>query len=136
MLYTVSDNVLQLNESIKDEIIANQRMIPPGKSLMALNGALINIEDIDLYLYCFIPYLGWFCLYFFFCIITLDFVKFLEQFGKSEIYEQGESNGSRLHLHALELLLLFKILEIPVKLCHTAILYQKFNLGGFTLAIF
>ncbi|KAL8535987.1 hypothetical protein ACS0TY_011576 [Phlomoides rotata] len=41
---------MKLNESIKDEIIANQRMIPPGKSLMALNGALINVEDIDLYL--------------------------------------------------------------------------------------
>ncbi|KAK0591027.1 hypothetical protein LWI29_034667 [Acer saccharum] len=40
---------MKLNDSIKDEIIANQRMIPPGKSLMALNGALINIEDIDLY---------------------------------------------------------------------------------------
>ncbi|THG16451.1 hypothetical protein TEA_010218 [Camellia sinensis var. sinensis] len=41
---------MKLNDSIKDEIAANQRMIPPGKSLMALNGALINIEDIDLYL--------------------------------------------------------------------------------------
>lgn len=41
---------MKLNDSIKDEIIANQRMIPPGKSLMALNGALIDIEDIDLYL--------------------------------------------------------------------------------------
>ncbi|KAF5177305.1 UDP-glucose:glycoprotein glucosyltransferase [Thalictrum thalictroides] len=41
---------MKLNVSIKDEIIANQRMIPPGKSLMALNGALINIEDIDLFL--------------------------------------------------------------------------------------
>ncbi|PIN18202.1 UDP-glucose:glycoprotein glucosyltransferase [Handroanthus impetiginosus] len=41
---------MKINDSIKDEIIANQRMIPPGKSLMALNGALINIEDIDLYL--------------------------------------------------------------------------------------
>lgn len=40
----------QLNESIKEEIVSNQRMIPPGKSLMALNGALLNIEDIDLYL--------------------------------------------------------------------------------------
>lgn len=40
----------QLNDAIKDEIIANQRMIPPGKSLMALNGALVNIEDLDLYL--------------------------------------------------------------------------------------
>ncbi|KAK6136507.1 hypothetical protein DH2020_029743 [Rehmannia glutinosa] len=41
---------MKLNDSIKDEIISNQRMIPPGKSLMALNGALINVEDIDLYL--------------------------------------------------------------------------------------
>jgi UDP-glucose:glycoprotein glucosyltransferase len=41
---------LQLNHSIKDEIVANQQMIPPGKSLMALNGALVDIEDIDLYL--------------------------------------------------------------------------------------
>ncbi|CAK9160518.1 unnamed protein product [Ilex paraguariensis] len=40
---------MKLNDSIKDEIIANQRMIPPGKSLMALNGALLNIDDIDLY---------------------------------------------------------------------------------------
>lgn len=43
-------NFMQLNESIKEEIVENQRMIPPGKSLMALNGALVNIEDIDLYL--------------------------------------------------------------------------------------
>jgi len=41
---------MQLDDSVKDEIIANQRMVPPGKSLMALNGALINIEDIDLYM--------------------------------------------------------------------------------------
>ncbi|KAG7031006.1 UDP-glucose:glycoprotein glucosyltransferase, partial [Cucurbita argyrosperma subsp. argyrosperma] len=41
---------MKLNDSVKDEITANQRMIPPGKSLMALNGALINIEDVDLYL--------------------------------------------------------------------------------------
>ncbi|XP_009780014.1 UDP-glucose:glycoprotein glucosyltransferase isoform X1 [Nicotiana sylvestris] len=41
---------MKLNESIKEEIVENQRMIPPGKSLMALNGALVNIEDIDLYL--------------------------------------------------------------------------------------
>ena len=34
---------------------ANQRMVPPGKSLMALNGALINIEDLDLCLYV-LPY--------------------------------------------------------------------------------
>lgn len=43
-------DLLQLNDSIKDEIISNQRMIPPGKSLMAMNGALMNVEDIDLYL--------------------------------------------------------------------------------------
>nr|DAD24321.1 TPA_asm: hypothetical protein HUJ06_025785 [Nelumbo nucifera] len=41
---------MKLNHSIKDEILSNQRMVPPGKSLVALNGALINIEDIDLYL--------------------------------------------------------------------------------------
>ncbi|XP_051146784.1 UDP-glucose:glycoprotein glucosyltransferase [Andrographis paniculata] len=41
---------MKVNDSIKEEIIANQRMIPPGKSLLALNGALINIEDVDLYL--------------------------------------------------------------------------------------
>lgn len=41
---------MKLNDSIKDEIVANQRYMPPGKSLMSLNGALINIEDIDLYL--------------------------------------------------------------------------------------
>uniref|UniRef100_A0A2P2MAC6 Uncharacterized protein MANES_10G121900 n=1 Tax=Rhizophora mucronata TaxID=61149 RepID=A0A2P2MAC6_RHIMU len=41
---------MKLSDTVKDEITANQRMIPPGKSLMALNGALLNIEDIDLYL--------------------------------------------------------------------------------------
>ncbi|XP_028800912.1 UDP-glucose:glycoprotein glucosyltransferase isoform X2 [Neltuma alba] len=41
---------MKLDDSVKDEIMANQRMIPPGKSLMALNGALVNVEDIDLYL--------------------------------------------------------------------------------------
>ncbi|KAD6454405.1 hypothetical protein E3N88_09111 [Mikania micrantha] len=41
---------MKLDDSIKDEILANQRMIPPGKSLMALNGALIDIDDIDLFL--------------------------------------------------------------------------------------
>lgn len=41
---------MQLNDSIKEEILANQRMIPPGKSLMALNGALIDIDDIDLFM--------------------------------------------------------------------------------------
>lgn len=42
--------VQQLDDSVQDEIMANQRMIPPGKSLMAINGALVNVEDIDLYL--------------------------------------------------------------------------------------
>lgn len=41
---------MKLNDSIKDEILANQRMIPPGKSLMALNGALVDIDEIDLYM--------------------------------------------------------------------------------------
>nr|XP_043627577.1 UDP-glucose:glycoprotein glucosyltransferase [Erigeron canadensis] len=41
---------MKLNDSIKGEILANQRMIPPGKSLMALNGALIDIDDLDLFL--------------------------------------------------------------------------------------
>lgn len=41
---------MKLNESIKDEILSNQRMVPPGKALLALNGALLNIEDIDLYM--------------------------------------------------------------------------------------
>ncbi|MCI09680.1 UDP-glucose:glycoprotein glucosyltransferase-like, partial [Trifolium medium] len=39
---------MKLDDSVRDEITANQRMIPPGKSLMALNGALLNVEDIDL----------------------------------------------------------------------------------------
>ena len=51
ILLTTMFLIVQLDDSIKDEIIANQRMVPPGKSLMALNGALINIEDLDLYLY-------------------------------------------------------------------------------------
>ncbi|KAK7246869.1 hypothetical protein RIF29_41739 [Crotalaria pallida] len=41
---------MKVDDSLRDEIMANQRMIPPGKSLMALNGALLNVEDIDLYL--------------------------------------------------------------------------------------
>ncbi|CAN7053976.1 unnamed protein product [Brassica rapa subsp. trilocularis] len=41
---------MKLNESIKDEILSNQRMVPPGKALLALNGALLNIEDMDLYM--------------------------------------------------------------------------------------
>lgn len=40
---------MKLNQSIKDEIITNQRMVPPGKSLIAINGDLINIESIDLF---------------------------------------------------------------------------------------
>ncbi|CAL1385560.1 unnamed protein product [Linum trigynum] len=41
---------MKLNDSVKEEITTNQRMIPPGKSLMALNGAILNAEDIDLYM--------------------------------------------------------------------------------------
>ncbi|XP_047173369.1 UDP-glucose:glycoprotein glucosyltransferase [Vigna umbellata] len=41
---------MKLDDSVQDEITANQRMIPPGKSLMAINGALVNVEDVDLYL--------------------------------------------------------------------------------------
>ncbi|KAG5136474.1 hypothetical protein JHK82_021205 [Glycine max] len=37
---------MKLEDSVRDEIMANQRMVPPGKSLMALNGALVNVEDI------------------------------------------------------------------------------------------
>ncbi|CAN1305583.1 UDP-glucose:glycoprotein glucosyltransferase [Linum perenne] len=40
---------MKLNDSVKGEITANHRMIPPGKSLLALNGALLNVDDIDLY---------------------------------------------------------------------------------------
>ncbi|WVY92629.1 hypothetical protein V8G54_031717 [Vigna mungo] len=36
---------MKLDDSVQDEIMANQRMIPPGKSLMAINGALVNVED-------------------------------------------------------------------------------------------
>ncbi|CAD6254583.1 unnamed protein product [Miscanthus lutarioriparius] len=31
-----------------NDFFNDKRMVPPGKSLMALNGALINIEDLDL----------------------------------------------------------------------------------------
>ncbi|KAK7399679.1 hypothetical protein VNO78_10868 [Psophocarpus tetragonolobus] len=41
---------MRLDNSVREEIMANQRMVPPGKSLMALNGALVNVEDVDLYL--------------------------------------------------------------------------------------
>lgn len=51
IVYCLSNcDVQQLDDSVQDEIMANQRMIPPGKSLMAINGALINVEDVDLYL--------------------------------------------------------------------------------------
>ncbi|GLJ16960.1 hypothetical protein SUGI_0293070 [Cryptomeria japonica] len=40
---------MKLNQSIKDEIAANQRMVPPGKCLMAINGALISTDSIDLF---------------------------------------------------------------------------------------
>ena len=44
-----SSSRMKINQSIKDEIITNQRMVPPGKSLIAINGDLINIESIDLF---------------------------------------------------------------------------------------
>ncbi|KAK2966664.1 hypothetical protein RJ640_002362 [Escallonia rubra] len=37
---------MKLNDSIKDEITANQRMIPPGKSLMALNESLSGKDQL------------------------------------------------------------------------------------------
>lgn len=40
---------LKLNQTIKDEIVANQRMVNPGKNLFAINGALVNIDDLDLF---------------------------------------------------------------------------------------
>ncbi|KAL8168345.1 hypothetical protein V2J09_009844 [Rumex salicifolius] len=40
---------MKLNNSVKEEILSNQRMIPPGKALMAINRALVNIEEIDLH---------------------------------------------------------------------------------------
>lgn len=50
LILDMSGSIVQLNESIKDEILSNQRMVPPGKALLALNGALLNIEDMDLYM--------------------------------------------------------------------------------------
>jgi len=49
-LFLWNCDLQQLDDSVRDEIMANQRMIPPGKSLMAINGALVNVEDVDLYL--------------------------------------------------------------------------------------
>jgi UDP-glucose:glycoprotein glucosyltransferase len=40
---------LQVNETIKDEIVSNQQMLPPGKNLVAINGALINLETVDIF---------------------------------------------------------------------------------------
>ena len=42
-------HVLQINETIKEEIMANQRLLPPGKNLVAINGALLNLETVDLF---------------------------------------------------------------------------------------
>ncbi|MCO5576449.1 hypothetical protein L7F22_030259 [Adiantum nelumboides] len=40
---------LKLNETIKEEIVSNQRLVNPGKNMLAINGALINLEGLDLY---------------------------------------------------------------------------------------
>ncbi|KAI5067704.1 hypothetical protein GOP47_0018232 [Adiantum capillus-veneris] len=40
---------LKLNETIKDEIVANQKLVNPGKNMLAINGALINLEGLDLH---------------------------------------------------------------------------------------
>eukprot|EP00250_Pteridium_aquilinum_P011892 c20372_g1_i1 orf=227-5122(+) len=40
---------LKLNETIKEEIVANQRLVNPGKNMLAINGALINLESLDMY---------------------------------------------------------------------------------------
>lgn len=37
----------KLNDSIKDEIVANPQMVLNGRPLIAINRALLNIEDID-----------------------------------------------------------------------------------------
>ncbi|KAH7387951.1 hypothetical protein KP509_16G050200 [Ceratopteris richardii] len=40
---------LKLNETIKEEIIANQKLVVPGKNMFAINGALVDLEGLDLY---------------------------------------------------------------------------------------
>jgi UDP-glucose:glycoprotein glucosyltransferase len=40
---------MQVNETIKDEIVSNQQMLPPGKNLVAINGAVINLETVDIF---------------------------------------------------------------------------------------
>lgn len=40
---------LKLNETIKEEIVVNQRLVKPGQNMLAINGALINLEGLDLY---------------------------------------------------------------------------------------
>ncbi|CAM6098919.1 unnamed protein product [Calypogeia fissa] len=40
---------MQLNETIKEEIVVNQRMVPPGRNLFAINGALVNPDTLDLF---------------------------------------------------------------------------------------
>ncbi|KAL3679974.1 hypothetical protein R1sor_022930 [Riccia sorocarpa] len=39
----------QLNSTVKEEITQNQRMIPPGKNLFAVNGALVNPDILDIF---------------------------------------------------------------------------------------
>jgi len=49
-------------------------MVPPGKSLMALNGALINIEDLDLCLYV-LPYFLDSVVFYFYSLFYLSLAK-------------------------------------------------------------
>ncbi|KAL2613121.1 hypothetical protein R1flu_024813 [Riccia fluitans] len=39
----------QLNSTVKEEVMQNQRMIPPGKNLFAVNGALVNPDVLDIF---------------------------------------------------------------------------------------
>ncbi|XP_024522450.1 UDP-glucose:glycoprotein glucosyltransferase-like isoform X1 [Selaginella moellendorffii] len=40
---------MKINETIKQEIVSNQQMISPGRNLLAINGALVNPESLDLF---------------------------------------------------------------------------------------
>ncbi|BFI40446.1 UDP-glucose:glycoprotein glucosyltransferase [Marchantia polymorpha subsp. ruderalis] len=40
---------MQLNDTVKEEIANNQRRVPPGKNLFAINGALVNPDTLDIF---------------------------------------------------------------------------------------
>ncbi|KAG0591180.1 hypothetical protein KC19_1G156300 [Ceratodon purpureus] len=40
---------MQMNETIKEEIMSNQRLLPAGKNLVSINGALLNLDTLDLF---------------------------------------------------------------------------------------